>query len=157
MNLFAWLEATGLAEWVRVSTVGYPAMITLHSLGLAIMVGLSTVLSLRVTGAFAAIPFKSLSGLLKVAWIGFIINTISGTALFTAQAASYVENTQFLLKIALVFVGAILVGWLQSLVNAGSESWSRSGTASTTAKAVAILTIVAWTGAMVTGRLIAYL
>ena len=52
MSLIAWIENSALGEWVRVSIWGYPMMITLHSLGLAIMVGLSVVLSLRVLGLF---------------------------------------------------------------------------------------------------------
>lgn len=157
MNLFAWIEATSLAEWIRVSAFGYPVMITLHSLGLAIMVGLSVVLSLRVIGAFSAIPATSLPQLLKIAWIGFIVNSISGFSLFAAQATSYLTNVPFLIKIALVFVGAILTGWLQSLVKSGSEAWAAAGGATAGARLVAVVTIVAWTGAMITGRLIAYL
>ena len=156
MNLFAWIEATSLAEWVRVSALGYPMMITLHSLGLGIMVGLSVVLSLRVIGAFKTIPATSLPQLLKVAWIGFIVNTISGFSLFAAQATSYLTNVPFIIKIVLVFVGAILTGWLQALAN-GAPSWGPTGNAPAAAKLVAVVAIVAWTGAMITGRLIAYL
>jgi hypothetical protein len=157
VNLLAWIEATGLAEWIRVSALGYPLMITLHSLGLAIMVGLSVVLSLRVLGFFREIPYTSLDRLLKVAWIGFIVNTISGSALFAAQATSYVHNTQFLIKITLVFVGAITVAWLQAIVKSDASSWSPTAPAPGLARFVATASIVAWAGATVTGRLIAYL
>jgi hypothetical protein len=150
-----WIEATGLAEWIRVSALGYPMMIMFHSLGLAIMVGMSVVLSLRVVGAFPGIPYSSLPGFLKVAWIGFIINTISGFSLFAAQATSYLTNVPFIIKIIFVFIGAILVGWLQGLIKSGADSWSAG--ASPLAKAVAVVTIVVWAVAMVTGRLIAYL
>jgi hypothetical protein len=119
------------------------------------MVGMSVVLSLRVVGAFPGIPYSSLPGFLKVAWIGFIINTISGFSLFAAQATSYLTNVPFIIKIIFVFIGAILVGWLQGLIKSGADSWSAG--ASPLAKAVAVVTIVVWAVAMVTGRLIAYL
>ena len=155
--MFQWIEDSAVAEYIRVSAFGYPAMITLHSLGLAIMVGLSVVLSLRVLGFFGTIPYPSLYRLLKVAWVGFIVNFISGGLLFAAQATTYMTDVTFLLKMSLVIIGAILVGILQSMVKKGATEWRPGEPAPTAAKVVAALAIVAWTGGMVTGRLIAYL
>ena len=155
--MFQWIEDSSVAEYIRVSAYGYPAMITLHSLGLAIMVGLSVVLSLRVLGFFGTIPYPSLYRLLKVAWVGFIVNFISGGLLFAAQATTYMTDITFLTKMSLVIIGAILVGILQSMVKKGVTDWQPGQPAPTAAKVVAALAIVAWTGGMVTGRLIAYL
>ena len=158
MNLLIWIEETSLAEYVRVAAYGYPAMITLHSLGLAIMVGLSLVLSFRALGLYATIPYSSLHRLLKVAWVGFVINFLSGSALFTTQATTYITDFEFLLKMFLVLVGATFVALLQGVV--GATNAAGGGTASVgnnLAKIYAIGTIVAWLGAMITGRLIAYL
>lgn len=155
--MFQWIEDSAIAEYIRVSAFGYPAMITLHSLGLAIMVGLSVVLSLRVLGFFQAIPYPSLYKLLKVAWVGFIVNFISGGLLFAAQATTYMTDGTFLTKMSLVIIGAILVGILQGMVKKGVTEWTPGRPAPTAAKVVAALAIVAWTGGMVTGRLIAYL
>jgi hypothetical protein len=158
----AWLEATGLADWVRVSTYGYPAMITLHSIGLAVMVGPALVLDLRILGWFRDIPLESITRLLGIAWIGFLINFLSGAALFTTQATSYVTNTQFLLKIALVLLGAITAAQLQVAI-ARHVAVSPAGVATAddalpgSVRAVAVLSIIFWIGAIVTGRLIAYL
>jgi hypothetical protein len=158
VNLFAWIEATSLAEYVRVSALGYPMMIALHSLGLAIMVGLSVVLSLRVLGFFRAIPFTALQRLLPVAWVGFIVNTLSGSSLFAAQATTYVTDFEFLLKMAFVVVGAVLVGLMQGAISANiSAGITTASATSSTLKLFAIGTIIAWTIAMVAGRLIAYL
>ena len=132
-------------------------MITLHSLGLAVMVGLSVVLSLRVLGWFPDIPFSSLSRLLKIAWVGFIINFISGACLFAAQATTYISDFEFLLKMALVIIGAMLVGTLQTMVAEGASEWSRATPPPAAVRAVASFAIAAWTGGMITGRLIAYL
>jgi hypothetical protein len=156
VGLFTWIEETGLAEYVRVSAYGYPAMITLHSLGLAIMVGLSVVLSLRVLGVFSAIPFSSLSKLLKVAWIGFIVNFVSGGALFASNATSYMQDGVFLTKMTMVIIGAILVGIMQSMIRTALANDAASAGADRTLKMLARLTIYAWTIGMITGRLIAY-
>lgn len=158
MGLITWIENTGLAEYVRVSAYGYPAMITLHSLGLAIMVGLSVVLSLRVLGFFSVIPYSSLYKLLKVAWIGFIINFISGGSLFAANATGLIVDPTFIIKMTMVILGAILVALMQAQIKTALNSGNVEAAAqSTSLKVLAALAIVAWTIGMVTGRLIAYL
>lgn len=157
MNLLLWIEESALAEYIRVSAYGYPAMITLHSLGLAIMVGLSVVLSLRILGLFQELPYSTLHRQLKVAWIGFIVNFLSGGALFAAQATTYVTDFEFILKMTFVIIGAILVGILQSQVQKSGSTWTKDNPPPTGTRMVAALAIVAWIGGMITGRLIAYL
>ncbi len=78
-----WLEETAFADWIRVSALGYPMMISAHAVGMAVMVGLSITLNLRLLGAFAGIPYSSIYRLLTIAWIGFVVNFLSGSALFT--------------------------------------------------------------------------
>ena len=157
MELLQWIENSGAAEYIRVSAYGYPIMIMLHSLGLAIMVGLSVVLSLRILGFFQPLPYVTLSKQLKIAWIGFIVNFISGGMLFAAQATTYITDFEFVLKMTFVIVGAILVAVLQSQVRTGSANWTASNPPPASTRTLAALTIVCWTFGMITGRLIAYL
>lgn len=179
MGIFTWLEATPLAEWVRVSTYGYPFVITVHALGMGIMTGMSWFISMRILGRFNVIPVSSLKPLFWIAWFGFIINFISGGMLFTSQAASnYIHNVPYLTKMFFVVVGAISVGYLQSAMArrraqfssvVGAARVGYGGTVSVGAQAdsdavipqavrvVAGLTIFWWFAAIVTGRLIAYL
>lgn len=156
MAFLEWLEATGLAEWARVSIWGYPIAITAHSIGLAVMVGPVLILDLRLLGWFKSIPYSSLSRILGVAWVGFAINFISGVVLFAMQATSYITNVPFLVKIGLVLLGAISAAQQQSVIARNASSWDTSGVPSSVTT-VAIISIVFWVGAIITGRLIAYL
>lgn len=157
MDLIAWIEETALAEWVRVSAGGYPMMITLHSVGLAVMVGLAVAIDLRLLGKFRGIPFSSLRVLFTVAWVGFLVNFLSGAALFSSQATSYVTNVPFLLKMAFVLAGAVTVGYLQAGVARVGDTLAADSAATGALKIGAIVSILVWLGATVTGRLIAYL
>lgn len=132
-------------------------MITLHSIGLAVMVGPAIVFDLRLLGYYKDIPLDSITKLLRFAWTGFAINFLSGAALFTTQAVDYVGNTQFLLKIALVLLGAIMVAQQQVSVSRHAHAWAGLATLPGTVRAGAIASIVFWIGAIITGRLIAYL
>lgn len=158
MSILAWLEQTALAEYILISAWGYPFMIMFHSLGLAIMVGLSTILSLRILGFFRSIPFASLPLLLKIAWIGFVINFLSGGALFASQATMYIVDAIFLIKMTFVIIAAILVALMQSSIKkATAAAGGAYDVASTKDKVFAVCVLVAWSLGMVTGRLIAYL
>ena len=154
VGFLTWLEATGWpAEWVRSSTEGYPAMIALHALGMAIMVGLSLLLDLRILGWFAGIPLQALRRFFGLAWVGFGINFVSGSFLFSAQATSYIVDWVFMTKMTLVLLGAVTAGILQPAVAKVAPGGQLSGGT----KAVAGVAIVVWVVAIVMGRLTAYL
>ena len=155
MAFFAWLEASKLAEWVRMSTEGYPTVITLHAIGMAIMVGLCVIVDLRLLGRFEGIPYEALSRLLPVAWVGFLINTLSGTGLFVAQATMFATDLMFIAKIVLVFAGAATAGILQPEI-AKADTWP-GGKPPAKVRRVAAIGIAFWLCAIVTGRLTAYI
>jgi hypothetical protein len=151
-----WLEATGLADWVRSSTVGYPLMITCHAIGMGTMVGLALILDARLLGRFADIPYSALHRFLGLAWIGFGINFLSGCCLFTTQATEYVVHTIFMVKMSLVILGAISAAILQNMVGRDYVAWG-SGAAPAKVRAIAVFSIFFWVMAIVTGRLTAYI
>jgi hypothetical protein len=137
------------------STPGYPMMITAHAIGMAIMVGLALILDLRLLGWFAGIPLQALHRLLKLAWIGFLINFLSGAALFSAQATSYIVDVVYMTKMLLVVLGATTAAVLQPAI-ATAGTWS-GGRTPGNVRVIAGISIVFWVGAIITGRLTAYL
>lgn len=155
MGFLEWLEETSIAEWARVSIEGYPIIITAHSIGLAVMVGIVVVLDLRLLGRFREIPFTTFKKILVVAWLGFVINFLSGLVLLTMQATDYVSNTLFLIKIGLVLLGAIITAQQHYMISSSSTSWSTTGVPNSV-KVVAIMSLVFWIGAIIVGRQIAY-
>jgi len=68
--VFDYLQDLGLANWVRSSPslFAYPAVLTGHALGLAIVVGINTLIALRLLGVAQAIPLAALRRL--YAWCG---------------------------------------------------------------------------------------
>jgi hypothetical protein len=156
MGPFEWLENTPIALWVGESLWAYPFMLSLHVVGLAILVGVFTMLNLRLLGSFKEIRIDSFLPVMKFAWVGFVVNAISGTFLFTSQATVFVTNTPFLLKISMIFVGAILAAIIQSRLRDARDATTGDWTISGGTKAVAALSLAMWMGAIVTGRLVAY-
>jgi hypothetical protein len=153
----AWLEATSFADWVRTSLIGYPLLLTLHSIGMAIMVGLIFVVNLRLLGFFKRIPYTSLDRMLTFAWIGFVINLVSGLGIFTSQATFYVTSGPFILKIAMVLLGALAAGYMLPTLKTESANWMGDSPVTGMMQTLAIGSLVIWTVAITTGRFTAYL
>jgi hypothetical protein len=139
-------------------------MITCHAIGMAVMVGLALILDARLLGRFADIPYSSLQRFLGVAWVGFGINFLSGSALFTTGSATkYIWDAEknhwnwiFMSKMSFVILGAITAALLQNAVGRDSATWG-SGPAPANVRVIAYLSIVFWVTAIVTGRLTAYI
>jgi hypothetical protein len=131
-------------------------MIACHAIGMAIMVGLAFALDMRLLGWFQGIPYTALNRFLGIAWAGFTINLLSGSALFTTQATTYITDVTFLLKMAFVLAGVVLTVYLQSTTNRNSANWN-SAAAPGGIRLIALASIICWVGATVAGRLIAYL
>src|SRR5689334_6563605 len=101
-----WLEGTALATWVRESPSlwAYPTILTLHTVGLGIVVGASIVVDLRLLGWAARMRIATLMPLFRlVAW-GFALNAATGVLLFMADATTKSRQPVFYVKLTLIFV-----------------------------------------------------
>ena len=132
-------------------------MLALHAVGLAIVVGLFVMRDLRLLGLFDGISYASLDSLRALGWTGFIINAVSGCFLFASQATTFIESTPFLLKISMIFLAAILAGVIQNRLRNEGAAWNEAGAAAGSVRVLAMLSIALWMGAIIAGRLTAYL
>ena len=156
--MFESLETSALAIWVGESLWGYPIMLGMHAIGLAIVVGIFVMLDLRMLRVIRGVSFNAFLSLFRLAWIGLIINALSGTALFTSQATTFVESAPFLIKISGVLAGVVLGVLIQKRIKVRVADWDQSGeNIESSAKMLAALSLVCWIGAIFAGRLIAYL
>lgn len=156
MELLASLENTTVATWVRTSSsiLGYPTVLTLHTLGLGILVGASWVLDLRILGFASAIPLSAFLRTFRVMWVGFWINTASGLLLFAADATTKGATLLFMSKLALIAVGVATIPLIRRAVFDGGAG---SDVVSPRARRLALVSLGVWTAAIAAGRLMAYL
>ena len=155
--MFEWLESTRIALWVGESLWGYPIMLGMHVVGLAIVVGIFVMRDLRLIGCFEGLAYSSLDNLRNLGWTGFVINAFSGCFLFSSQATIFIESTPFLLKISMIFSAAILGAVIQTRMRDESVAWDSAGRAAGSVRALAAASIAMWSGAIIAGRLVAYL
>lgn len=155
--MFATLETTELATWVAVSLWGYPMMLSLHVVGLAIVVGIFSMRDLCLLGLFPGIQPSAFLGLGKLGWVGFIVNALSGFALFASQATVFITSIPFLVKIACIIAGMVLAGVIQSRLRSEVSLSDSAAAISRSTKLIAAVSLMLWLAAIIAGRLIAYI
>src|SRR5690242_7996185 len=101
MAFFRSLQESAFTEWFLGSSSiwTYPTVLTLHTMGMAVLVGASFVINLRVLQVAGEIPLRRLAPLYRVIWAGFVINLLSGLVLFVTQAADRVRDPVFYIKL----------------------------------------------------------
>ncbi len=156
MWIFQALRETALATFVRESASmwGYTAFLSAHAMGLAIAVGLSTVLALRILGVAPGLPLPAMRRLYPWIWFGLILNALSGFGLFAAAATTLVTLPIFLIKMTLVVLAVIATWWLGRMTFAPQVQ--NAAVLPGKVRLMAWVTLFLWFAAVVTGRLTGY-
>jgi hypothetical protein len=120
------------------------------------LVGVISMLALRTLG-FGDFPIAPLERFLLIIRIAFIVNVASGLTLFVIQAEKFFYSPTFRVKMLLIALG-IASGWVLSRQLFGDRT--REAVAPVqpqSARVVAAITLTCWAGAIVAGRMTAYL
>jgi cytochrome b subunit of formate dehydrogenase len=151
-----WLESTSIALWLRESPSLWstPTVMTLHTMGMAILVGASWVLDLRLLGVSRSVPVSAFRWVFPAVGIGLTVNLATGILLFVKNATVWATAIPFLIKMGLVVVSAAtLIPIRKYVVTSEAGTLAVSGNA----RLLAVASILAWAGAVVAGRMLAYL
>jgi len=149
-----WLDATALSTWLKESPSvwAFPTVLTLHTTGMGILVGASYVLDLRLLG-IGNVPLSGYRWVFPTLAVGLCVNIITGVLLFIKDPIHWGTAIPFLFKMGLVIASVATVMPMRSLVlGSGTER-----EVSSNMRLLAIASILAWTGAITAGRLLAYL
>jgi hypothetical protein len=152
-ELLAALEASALSTWVREASTlwAYPMIITMHTFGLGILVGASAAVDLRLLGVAPGIPLAPMRSWFTVMWVGFWLNALTGLLLFAADPRT---TRLFVIKMLSVVAGVALILLIRRAVYPAGGA---AASVPPVARTYAVLSLVAWTVATTTGRLMAYL
>lgn len=148
ISLLAWLEDGALGLWVRESLWGFPIALSLHAVGMGLLVGIHYMLALRLLGVAPALPWPALLQWQRLMWGSALLALLSGLMLVCAYPAKALTNPLFFVK--LLLVGAGLWGFCQwrNRVQANPDPefprW------------LAPLLLFCWSAAIAGGRFLAY-
>ena len=150
-----WMQAfVNDYDWV------WPIGEMLHFIGMALLIGTVGWLDIRILGVGKGVPIASLEKLVPIGVIGFILNVGSGFVFVAGNnggPAAYLDNLAFQIKMLLILVAGVnLVLYYFTGIQRAAEAVPPSGEAAPAAKAVAVVSLLAWFGVIYFGRLVMY-
>ena len=151
------IENSAFATFIRESPslFGYTMVLSLHAIGLAIVVGVSTVVALRLLGYANDIPLRPVSRLYPLMYTGFWINALSGLALLAANATGMLTMIMFYIKMAFIVVAVVLLARIRSTVFS-EAALAADVIDDSRQRRLAGGLIWCWVGAIIAGRLTGY-
>jgi hypothetical protein len=157
MDFLVWLQSLPLAIWVAESTslFAYPTFLLFHTIGLAVVTGTNVVLDLRVLGAGRHIPLDTLRKIFAPMWVGFALSATSGGVLFAAAAEWTGVKPIFYVKLGSILAAMIVMSLIRRSVFGAARM--PDSPISNTAKALALVSLLLWVGAITAGRYTAYM
>jgi hypothetical protein len=161
LELLTYLQTSAFSEWLLVSMLGFPTLIALHSVGMGVVVGLTFVIALRLNGVVSGIDRPLMLRFVTLAGWGFTLNLVTGLLLFITRGPEYLATGVFLVKMLLVLLSFATVVWIGQRLKveptANDVPTATDVVADRLAARMAVVATTLWFGAVVAGRLIAYL
>ncbi len=151
------IEGGSINTWILSSYWLWPVLEIIHFIGLSLLLGAMLIVDLRLAGYLRQINIMATHQLLPWATFGFLLNLVTGTLFFLGDPARYSINIGFQLKMGLVLIAGLNALWFIWKINPRVGSWDAHGDTPKDAKVVAVLSLVAWLGVLLLGRLIPYI
>jgi hypothetical protein len=156
MDFALWLENTGFSTWVRESPsiFAFPVVLLLHTIGMALCVGVSAGINFRILGFAPTLRLSPLARLFPILWLGFWMNAITGTILVMQDASNKLFNYDFYMKMVFIALAVVMLRMIRNRVFLDPQV--DKAPLNGNVKTLAILSMFFWVGAITCGRLLAY-
>jgi hypothetical protein len=156
MDVLLRLEQSGFSSWVKESTslFAFPGILLLHTIGMALVVGIAVAIDFRILGFASDLPLEPLEQFVPVLWLGFWINAATGIILLAVNVTSLLANPDFYVKIVLIVLALVNLRFLRNRIFRDPHIDKRP--LSTNDRVLATTSLILWLGAIVAGRLLAY-
>jgi hypothetical protein len=156
MEFLRYIEQSGFSQWVvgSSSVFAFPTVLLLHTIGMGIVVGIAAGIDLRILGLAPALPLSPMERFFPLLWIGFWINAATGVVLLAADATTKMRNPDFYVK--MIFIALAVVVLRMQRTRTFRDPLVDKRPFSPDEKVLAVTSMIFWLGAIVSGRLLAY-
>jgi hypothetical protein len=135
---------------------GWPAIESLHFIGLTLLLGTVGLFDLRLLGFAPRIVVRDLHALVPIGVAGFALNVVTGFMFLVSDPGQYVYNPAFQLKVlAMLIAGLNLIvfyGFFARQVRSLPDGLSVPAAA----KMIALVSLSSWCAVIAGGRLITF-
>jgi hypothetical protein len=157
-SLLKMLQDSALGEAVRSAEYLYPVLESSHILGIALLVGPAFTFDLRLLGVGhrAVSVTAAARSMLPLSHIGFAIALVTGIALLSTQATVVAGTGAAPWKFGLLLLACLNVLVFHYGVYRSVNAWTDAAVTPVAARLGAGVSLIAWTGVIFAGRLLAY-
>jgi hypothetical protein len=157
MEFISQLQHSAVMDWVRESgsLLGYPAILFLHTLGLATVAGLNGTIDLRLLGVASRIPLAPLTRFFPYIWAGFALTAVTGVTLLISDAEAKLASPVFYVKMVFIVLALVNLQLLKKRVFSRADVDTHPISAQV--RLLALSSLIFWVGATTAGRLMAYI
>lgn len=151
-----WVEQWPVSTFIRESPSlwGFPMFLFVHTVGMGVIAGSSTMVAFALLGLWPVkVSAETIDRIFTVTWYGFGMSAFTGAGLLIADASTKGANPDFWLKMLFVASGMTLMVRIRRRVRAHPSSAPGPLPG---ARGLAWASLLCWFGAIITGRLIAY-
>lgn len=153
------LEQTPIGASVRESLWLFPAVETLHLLGMAVLVAAVGAFDVRLLGlAMRGVRVSELARrLFPWAWAAFAVQVITGFLLFSSEATRMVVNPAFRIKMVLIALAGVHAAAFRWIACRDMAEWEAESRTPIRAKIAGLISILLWVGVVAAGRWIGFI
>jgi hypothetical protein len=151
------VEGSALGQAMRQWLYLYPAVETLHIVGIGLLFGSIALFDLRLLGLSRGLSVKRLAGHILPWTAGaFVLIVPTGVAMFTAHASEFIGNPVFALKMCLILAAGVNAAIFHAGVFRSAAGWDTGVMPPLGARAAGAASLLVWISVIACGRLLAY-
>jgi hypothetical protein len=155
-SFVSWVHHAGISDWITGWRWLWAVCETIHFFGLALLIGVTGLLDLRLVGAMRRIPVAAIMDFMPWAIVGFTFNLVTGVIFFLGAPEQYVNNTAFYAKMLFILLAGVNAIYFQIVLFKKARLIGPGEAAPLQAKIVAVVSMGCWLLVMYCGRMLPF-
>jgi hypothetical protein len=150
LRAITWVKPFMISKW------GWPLSETVHFLGLSLLMGTIGMFDLRLLGMGKRVPIGALHRLVPWGVGGYLLAVVTGFFFLATEPDQYIFNPAFHWKMLFMTLAGLNVATFYSAVFRRTKLVGAGQDAERSAKMIAALSLILWTGVIVFGRMLTF-
>ncbi|OFE12286.1 hypothetical protein PHACT_03340 [Pseudohongiella acticola] len=148
-------HSTGIFTFMNTQW-GWPAIESLHFIGLTFLLGTVGLFDLRLLGVGRGIPIAALHGLVPWGVAGFALNVVTGFMFLVSDPGQYVHNPAFQLKMLAMLIAGLNLLVFYAVLAPRVRALPHNVVVPRAARTAALISLICWIAVISFGRLITF-